>query len=250
MSDDAIRSGDVTGAPEEVRSAFVDTPPERKPWFAPYRGVRFSISLKWLLAGALIYALLLLVFISANPREAAYPIVGPSLYLTPVFGLPLVLRLMHRPGRIRRLIYFMLLLPLAHIAANFIGWSVAMDHMFRPGTDMLKVNLLTGAWGGVTGATFAFTLLYLMRLTARRRAELFAMGVATLTLTVIGALGVAQGLIFSGQAADTQDSEALILWFETIHLPWQVAFSVVLAWLMRPPRVSKRPVSPPPPPAS
>jgi hypothetical protein len=244
VRDDAIRSGDVTGVLEEAPPASADAPAERKPWFAPYRGVRFSISLKWLLAGALIYALLLLVFISANPSEAAYPIVGPSLYLTPVFGLPLVLRLMHRPGRIRRLIYFMLLLPIAHIAANFIGWSVAMDYMFRPGTNMLTVNLLTGAWGGVTGATFAFTLLYLVRLTARRRAELVTMGVATIALTVVGALGVAQGLIFTGQSADMQDSEALILWFETIHLPWQIVFSVALAWLMRPPRVTKKSAAP------
>lgn len=238
MSDDAIQPGEPapeTAAPDAVRS-------EPKPWFAPYRGVRFSISLKWLLAGALIYALLLLVFITANPSEAAYPIVGPSLYLTPVFGLPLVLRLMHRPGRIRRLIYFMLLLPIAHVAANFLAWSVALDHVFRPGTDMLKVHLLTGAWGGVTGATFAFTFLYLTRLTARRQAELLTMGVATIALTVIGALGVTQGMVFAGDTPDTQDREALILWFETIHLPWQIVFAVALAWLMRPPRVVRKPI--------
>ncbi|MDF7774343.1 hypothetical protein P1X14_03715 [Sphingomonas sp. AOB5] len=240
MTDDAIQPGEPT--PDTVASA--EPRPERKPWFAPYRGVRFSISLKWLLAGTLIYALLLLVMIHANPREATFPIVGPSLYLTPIFGLPLVLRLMHRPGRIRRLLYFLLLLPLAHIAANYVAWYYAVSNFYQLDAQAVLIrNLTAGAWGGVTGATFAFTLLYLTGLTARRRAELATMAVATIALTVIGALGMAQGLVFTGQSADTHDREALILWFETIHLPWQIIFSLALAWLMRPPRAVKKPVS-------
>jgi hypothetical protein len=115
--------------------------------FSPYRGIPFSISLKWLMGGALLYALLLLVMIPANPAEASWPIVGPSLYLTPMFGLPFVLRTAHRPGRLRRLIYFLLLLPCAHIAANYLAWAYAVANFYQSGTDeALLRNLATGAW--------------------------------------------------------------------------------------------------------
>jgi hypothetical protein len=217
------------------------TPAPRKPWFAPYRGIRFAVSLKWLLAGALLYALMLLVMIPANPAEASWPIVGPSLYLTPLFGLPLALRLAHRPGRMRRLIYFLLLLPLAHIAANYLAWSYAVASFYQSDPDaVLLRNLATGAWGGAAGAVFSFTLLHLSRLTARRRAELAAMSAATVVLTAIGALGMAQGLILAGDSIDTHRTEPLVLWFECVHLPWQAAFAVALAWLMRPPRPARR----------
>lgn len=220
--------------------------PERKPLFAPYRGVRFAVSIKWLVGGALAYALLLLVMIAANPLQASWPIVGPSLYLTPVLGLPLVLRLAHRPGRLRRLVYFMVLLPVAHIAANYLAWSYAVPDFYRPDPDaVLLRNLATGAWGGLAGATFSFTLLYLTGLTARRRAELATMILATIALTVIGALGMAQGLILSGETMITHRTEPLIIWFECVHLPWQLVFALALAWLMRPPRLAKRALSSP-----
>jgi hypothetical protein len=217
-----------------------DAPEPRKPLFAPYRGVRFALSLKWLLGGALLYALMLLVMIPANPREAAWPIVGPSLYLTPLFGLPFVLRLVHRPGRLRRLIYFLMLLPIAHIAANYLAWSYAVGNFYQADpNDVLLRNLATGAWGGLAGATFAFTLLHLSRLTPRRRSELPVMMLATIALTILGALGMAQGLILSGGAIDTHEREALTIWFECVHLPWQAVFALTLAWLMRPPRLPR-----------
>jgi len=227
VSDDAISSEPVPAPP--------------RPLFAPYRGVPFAISLKWLLGGALLYALLLLVMIPANPREASWPIVGPSLYLTPMFGLPFVLRTAHKPGRLRRLVYFLLLLPLAHIAANYLAWAYAVANFYQsdPGEVLLR-NLATGAWGGVAGAVLSFTLLYLSGVTARRRAELAAMSVATVVLGVIGALGMAQGLMLSGDTMDTHRVEPLVFWFECVHLPWQIAFAVALAWLMRPPKPARR----------
>jgi len=216
-------------------------PEPRKPLFAPYRGVRLGVSVKWLAGGALAYALLLLVMIAANPRDASLPIVGPSLYLTPVFGLPLVLRLVHKPGRLRRLIYFMLLLPAAHIAANYLAWAYAVPNFYLSDpSEVLLRNLVSGAWGGLAGATFSFTLLYLTGLTARRRAELGTMMLATIVLTILGALGMAQGLILSGETMDTHHTEPLILWFECVHLPWQMVFALSLAWLMRPPRPVRR----------
>lgn len=230
MSDDSVQPAPDATVP-------------RKPLFAPYRGVRFAISFKWLLGGVMAYALLLLVMIAANPRDASLPIVGPSLYLTPVFGLPLVLRLVHRPGRLRRLIYFMILLPVAHIAANYLAWSYAVPNFYQSDPqEVLLRNLITGAWGGLAGAVLGFTALYLSGLTARRRAELGTMILASIVLTILGALGMAQGLILSGETMDTHHTEPMILWFETVHLPWQLTFALALAWLMRPPRLPKRPV--------
>jgi len=229
---------------EAIPSEQAPAPP--RPLFAPYRGIRFAVSLKWLLGGALLYALLLLVMIPANPGEASWPIVGPSLYLTPMFGLPFVLRTAHRPARLRRLLYFLLLLPLAHIAANYVAWSYAVASFYQSDpNEVLLRNLATGAWGGATGATLSFTLLYLTGLTARRRAELGVMCVATVALTVAGALGMAQGLILSGGAMDTHATEPLVLWFECVHLPWQIVFALALAWLMRPPKPVKWPATAP-----
>ncbi len=197
-----------------------------------YRGLAFRRSLKWLLWGVAAYAVALMVAIAADPSAALLPIFGPSLYLTPLFGLPCVIATIHRPGRVRRLIYFMLLVPLAHVAANYVAWSHAMVN-FDPGAGAVYAdNLKSGALGGVTGATLAFTFLFLARLIPRPRAELATMGLATLALTAIGALGVANGLAWA-LALDDAARAAAIIWFECVHLPWQAAFAAALAWLMR-----------------
>ena len=73
-------------------------PDPREAWFSPYRGIEFVTSLKWLVAGAALYALLLLVAMAGKPAEATWPIVGPSLYLTPLYGLPYVCLLYTSPS--------------------------------------------------------------------------------------------------------------------------------------------------------
>lgn len=220
-------------------------PPEpvrREVRYPRYRGIEFAISLKWLLGGVLLYALLLLVAIAGNPDDAILPFLGPSLYLTPAFGLPYVLRTVHRPGRIRRMVYFFLLVPLAHMAAIYVTWDHGLStYAFDPGTQLVR-NLRSGALGGVTGAVLAFTFLHLARVTPRRRAELVVMGGAVAMLGAIGAAGVAEGALFA-EAMDgrPRDAGRLIIGFECVHLPWQVAFALALAWLMRPLRRAPAP---------
>lgn len=216
--------------------------------FLPYRGIRFWLSFKWLVAGALLYALLLLVMIKAAPDDVISPFIGPSFYLTPLFGLPYVLRTVHRPGRMRRLIYFMLLLPAVHMAAIYIAFFHFMT-TYDPidATRTFASTLASGAWGGVTGAVFGFTALYVVRLAPRRRAELAAMGFFTLLLGAVGAVGMGQAMLFAGpdHASAARDAERLIIGFESVHLSWQAAFAFALAWLMRPPHAPRKPVSPP-----
>ena len=67
-----------------------DFPDLREAWFSPYRGIRFGYTFRLLVLGALLYALLLLVAMAGKPEDAALPILGPSLYLTPMFGLPAI----------------------------------------------------------------------------------------------------------------------------------------------------------------
>ena len=231
---------------ERVAEADGTAPQAREGAFLPYRGLRFWLSFKWLIAGALLYGLLLLVAIKAKPDDVISPFLGPSFYLTPFFGLPLVLRTVHRPGRLRRMIYFLIIVPAVNMAAIYLAFFHLMSS-YDPidSGSTFPHALVSGAWGGVTGAVLGFTGLYLVRLAPRRRAELFAMSFFTVLLGAIGAAGVGQAVLFAGAdlIAASHDSERLIIGFESVHLSWQVAFAFALAWLMRPPHAKK--VSPP-----
>jgi len=231
-----------------VAEAEGTAPQARDGAFLPYRGLRFWLSFKWLIAGALLYALLLLVAIEAKPEDVISPFLGPSFYLTPFFGLPLVLRTVHRPGRLRRLIYFLAVVPAVNMAAIYVAFYHLMS-TYDPidtGSTFLRA-VSSGAWGGVGGAVLGFTGLYLVRLTPRRRAELIAMGFFTLLLGAVGAAGLGQAVLFAGPdlIAASHDTERLIIGFESVHLSWQAAFAFALAWLMRPPHAAKRVASPP-----
>ncbi len=93
--------------------------------------IEYGVSFKWLSIGAAIYALLLLVTMAGKPAEATWPIVGPSLYLTPLWGLPYVFATANRPGRTRRILLFLILIPIVHVGANYLAWSYAASS-FRP----------------------------------------------------------------------------------------------------------------------
>lgn len=211
-----------------------DQPPPREIRLPRYRGLRFATSFKWLCAGAVIYALLLLAMIAGDPSEILLPFLGPSFYLTPAFGAPLVVLTFHRPGRIRRLIYFCLLLPLVHSAAIYLAWSYGVSNALDP-QRAATLALECGAIAGVAGAALSFALFHLARLGTRPRAELATMGLATVALTALGALGMAAGVLWSGVRGEDATSHAgqLIIWLECVHLPWQLLFALVLAWLMR-----------------
>ena len=208
-------------------------PPPAAPAALSYRGLGFLVSLRWLVLGAALYALLLLVAVAGNPTDEIVPFIGPNFYLTPAFGLPLVVATFRQPGRMRRAVYFLLLVPLAHMGAIYLAWSFGLQHIgaFPRG----ELELVSGAIGGLSGAAFAFAGFSLTRLGARRRAELATMIVAALLLAAAGAADMVAGLGLTGALReDSYPSPAqLIIWFECVHLPWQLLFALVLAWLMR-----------------
>jgi hypothetical protein len=226
-----------------VTEAEEASPRPHEPRLGAYRGIGFWVSIKWLGAGALLYALLLLVAIKAAPQDLISPFLGPSVYLTPMFGLPYVLRTVHRPGRIRRLVYFLLLVPVVHMAAIYLAFFHLMSTYDPIDTGGTFLRALTsGAWGGVAGAVFGFTGLYLTRLMPRRRKELWAMAFFTVLLGAVGAAGLGQAVLFAGPdlPSASHDTERLIIGFESVHLPWQAAYAFALAWLMRTPHAAKR----------
>ncbi|MEI9852456.1 MAG: hypothetical protein WDN24_18145 [Sphingomonas sp.] len=223
-------SPDPTSAAQPLRDP-------REQWYSPYRGLPIGLSFKWLLGGAALYALLLLVAIAGNPGEAAWPIVGPNLYLTPVFGAPYVFGTLNRPGRTRRIFYFLALLPLLHMAANYAAcyYALATYDPFDPAGQYFR-NLATGAIGGGAGALLGFAGLHLMRLTSRPRVEMAMMALGIVALAAIGAATMARGLAWTAAFEHRDDAERVIVWYETVHAPWQAAFALFLAWLMRPAR--------------
>lgn len=238
-----------------MNEAPTSTPDPREAATAPYRGIAFGVSLKWLAAGALLYALLLLVTMAGNPGEATWPVVGPSLYLTPMFGVPYVITTLHRPGRTRRILFFLILLPLIHVAANYVAWSYAVAYfdLAVPGRDVPQ-NMIAGGLGGLTGAVLAFALLRLVRLTAPGRSSLVTMMFGTVLLTAAGAAGMAAGLQWTDALVRKDDPGRQIIWYEIVHFPWQLLFALLLATLMRkgrePPAVRREPEPAPEPAAS
>lgn len=206
--------------------------PEAPVWFG---GIGFWTSLKWLGAGALLYALLLLVAMAGKPADATYPIVGPSLYLTPMFGLPYVLAMLNRPGRTRRMLYFLVLLPAAHVIANYLAWSYAVSNFdLADRSGDLQRDLLTGGFGGVAGASLGFALLEQVQLTPLEKPRRWAMLLGVVLLTALGAAAMAFGLWWTDALRITVEPGRAILWYQIVHLPWQLLFALFLAWLMRP----------------
>jgi len=225
---------DATHAAGETPQLDETQPASARPaWFPRYRGMAFGLTFKWLLFGALLYALLLLVMVAGFPDDTILPFFGPSFYLTAAFGLPYVLRTVHRPGRTRRILYFFVALPLAHMAAIYLAWRHGVPNAL-PG-EHLRPALESGAIGGITGATLAFTALRLLRLSRRQRSDLWIMAVATLVLTGVGAAGVALGAsLYDATGGAPLAIERQILGLEAVHLPWQGVFALPLAMLTRP----------------
>ncbi|MCW3835529.1 hypothetical protein ACFQ1E_06670 [Sphingomonas canadensis] len=214
----------------------------RERWYSPYGGIEFGLSLRWLLAGTLLYAVLLLVAMAGRPDIATYPLIGPSLYLTPVFGLPFVLGTLNRPGRTRRIGYFLVLLPLAHVAANYAAWYYASSSfdLANPGLDPQR-DRIAGAIGGTTGAALSLGLLRLVQLTTPGRRHLVAILIGIAALGALGAEAMARGLQWTDALRRLDDPGRAILWYEAVHLPWQALFALWLAWLMRRPREPRPP---------
>ncbi|RYE02594.1 MAG: hypothetical protein EOP61_08045 [Sphingomonadales bacterium] len=200
------------------------------------RNVRFWHAFIWLLIGAIVYAvaLALALLLYPDPKDALAPVVGPSLYLTPLFGLPYLLVSARQRGWLRRVVYFTVLLSFAHIVANDLAWGYGVAHFpleLDPG-DYLHY-LATGALGGFAGSVLAFVLLIWTRLAPFTPATRTIALVGVAALTALGALGMAQGLVMTDALAMPFKPSRFVFWFLCVHLPWQAAFAFFLAWLMR-----------------
>lgn len=200
------------------------------------RHVRFRHALIWLLVGAVVYAvaLALAILLHPDPKVVLAPVIGPSLYLTPLFGMPYLFASARQRGWARRLFYFTAVLTFVHVAANYLAWRHAsISFALEPDPQAYVQDLGTGAVGGFAGGALALMLLVPLRLApfhAGSRA-IILLGIAALTL--LGALGMAQGLLLTGAHGYQLKSAGFVFWLECVHLPWQACLAFFLAWLMR-----------------
>jgi hypothetical protein len=200
------------------------------------RNVRFWHAFVWLLIGAIVYAVALAIalLLYPDPKDALAPVVGPSLYLTPLFGLPYLLVSSRQRGWLRRVFYFTVLLTLSHIVANDLAWGYGVAHFpLEPSPNDYWQYLATGAIGGFVGGALAFSFLIWMRLTPLTVGTRFIVLAGIAVLTALGALGMAQGLTMTDALAMPFKPSRFVFWFLCVHLPWQVAFAFGAAWLMR-----------------
>jgi uncharacterized membrane protein YfcA len=200
------------------------------------RTVRFRHALVWLLVGSLVYAvaLAIVMLLYPDPKDALAPVIGPSLYLTPFFGLPYLIASARQRGWGRRLVYFTVALTLAHMAANYLAWRHGvLDFPLEPDARQYARDLATGAIGGFAGAVLAFAALLALRMAPTNAAtrSIAVLGVAA--LTGLAALGMAHGLAWSNALELPLQSSRFVFWYECVHLPWQAALAFFLAWLMR-----------------
>ena len=207
------------------------------------RNVRFWHALIWLLVGATVYAvaLAIAILLYPDPKDVLAPVIGPSLYLTPLFGLPYLLASLRQRGWLRRLVYFIPLLTLAHVAANYLAWRHAMlSFPLEPDPHAYGRDLGVGAVGGLAGAALALAGLFALRLAPLTRGTRTIALLAVGALTVLGALGMAQGLALTDALAFDPElhSSRFVFWFECVHLPWQACLAFFLAWLLR---IGRRP---------
>ena len=200
------------------------------------RNVRFWHAFIWLLIGAIVYsvALALALLLYPDPKDALAPVVGPSLYLTPLFGLPYLLVSVRQRGWLRRLFYFTVLLTFAHIVANDLAWGYGVAQFpLEPSPSDYWQYLATGAIGGFAGGVLAFAFLVWMRLTPLTRGTRAIVLAGIAVLTGLGGLGMAQGLAMTDALEMPFKPSRFVFWFLCVHLPWQVAFAFGAAWLMR-----------------
>lgn len=200
------------------------------------RHVRFHHAFTWLLVGAVVYAvaLALAILLYPDPKDVLAPVIGPSVYLTPLFGLPYLFASARQRGWFTRVVYFCAALPLAHVVANYLAWRHAvLSFSLEPDPQAYVRDLGAGAVGGCAGGALALVLLVLLRLVPLRAGTRAIMLLGVGLLTLLGALGMAQGLMFTNALEYPLKSARFVFWFECVHLPWQACLAFFLAWLMR-----------------
>jgi hypothetical protein len=200
------------------------------------RNVRFRHAFIWLLIGAVIYAvaLAIAILLHPDPKAVLAPVIGPSLYLTPLFGMPYLFASVRQRGWVRRTFYFGAVLPFAHVVANYLAWRHAsISFALEPDPRAYVEDLGTGAVGGFAGGTLAFALLVALRLAPLNPGSRAVILLGIAALTALGALGMAQGLLLTGAHGYQLKSAGFVFWLECVHLPWQVCLAFFLAWLMR-----------------
>ena len=211
------------------------------------RNVRFWHAFIWLLIGAVAYgvALAVALLLYPDPKDALPPVVGPSLYLTPLFGLPYLVVSARQRGWVRRLLYFTLVLTAVHMIANYLSWRHGViTFPLEPDASEYGRDLFTGAIGGCAGAVLAFTALFSMRMAPRTPTTRLIALLGVAALTALGAIGMAQGLAWSHALELPLRPGRFVIWYLCVHLPWQAALAFFLAWLMRLGRRSMTRVSP------
>ncbi|MEP9357406.1 hypothetical protein [Sphingomonas sp. KR3-1] len=200
------------------------------------RHVRFRHAFIWLLVGAVVYgvALAFAILLYPDPKDVLAPVIGPSLYLTPLFGLPYLFASVRQRGWVQRVVYFAAVLPLAHVVANYLAWRHALlSFSLEPDPQAYLRDLGTGAVGGFAGGALALVLLVPLRLVPLGAANRTIIALGIVALTALAALGMAQGLMFTNALDYPLRSARFVFWFECIHLPWQACLAFFLAWLMR-----------------
>lgn len=167
---------------------------------------------KWLIAGHLLFVVGLFI-------AAAIPIEWGNIWITPLFGLPLLWMERNNRPWLKALVFVV-----GFTAAHYAGERITLDTVDK----MSEMSLLPGLWGGLIGGGLSLAACFVLGLCRP--------GVATMVLALFGLLllGIAGSLgvyMYVTSGAGPNGGATHMLW---IYTPWQVVFAYVLAKVLKP----------------